>query len=96
MKVKRMLAVNKELFKRLSTVCEEQNFYRNSFVTAVIESNLDKMNEFSTCDCRIRLKEKKARFQIYISEEVYNSIKDKKIQRIEKILDEELRKYENK
>lgn len=95
MKVKRMLGIDKRLYDRLNKVCEEEGFYRNSFITHIIQEEIDTMNSFDTIEGRIRLKERKARFQINIEEDLYNSIKGNKTQRIEKILDEVLRGYEN-
>lgn len=95
MKVKRMLAIDKRLYDRLNAVCEAEGFYRNSFLTHIIKEEIDKMNSFDTFDGRIRLKEKKQRFQINIEEDLYNSILGNKTQRIEKILDLVLGVYEN-
>lgn len=95
MKVKRMLAIDKKLFERLNDVCEKNDFYRNSFVTTIIQDNIDLMNTFNTSFVRVRQKEKKARFQIYIEEDLYNKIEGKKIYKIERILDIVLGGYEN-
>lgn len=94
MKVKRMLAVDKELYDRLNNVCENEGFYRNSFVVNSIAENIEGMNDYPVYNGRIRTKDKKARFQIYIEEELYNSIQQPKGQRIERILEEVIKVYE--
>lgn len=94
MKVKRMLAMDRGIYNRLIKVCEDNSFYRNSFVVHCIAENIEEMNSYTVSDTAIRTKEKKSRFQIYIDEELYNSIKSSKIQRIERILDKELKAYE--
>lgn len=94
MKVKRMLAIERNIFDRLMILCEKEGFYRNSFIIYVLSENMDKIKDMKTNNVRVRNKEKKVRFQIYIDLDLYESIGKGKTRKIEKILDEIIGEYE--
>lgn len=94
MKVRRMLAIDKRIFDRLEYLCKKENLYRNNFVSIVLEKELERMNQYNTFEGRIRLKERKARFQIFIEADIYDSINKSKTQRIEKVLGYVMDEYE--
>lgn len=95
MKVKRMIGLSPSLFDRLERVCNKYNLYRSSLINAMLEEDLKRIQSVKVSKARIRTKVKKVNFQINVNEDNYNAIPSPKIQRIEAVLDEVLRDYEN-
>lgn len=89
MKVKRMLSLDTTTLNKLNDFCKDNQFYRNSYIAELIETNIDYLNDIETISVKKRNKGvNKGRVQIYIEEDVYNAIQGKKSTKIQLLLEE--------
>lgn len=93
MKVKRMLAIDKEIFDEMMSICDKNGFYRNSFIVYILRENQDFIKTLKDDNLRVRNKENKARFQIYIDLDLYETLGKSKTHKIERLLEKIIHDY---